>query len=216
MPVHACRSLRAARRVAAIALVLGAAAARRAHGEEAEGRAWAIGGRAAWQRAALSSSGYEARQSFAIGAILVAARRPLVQGGPQLEAGAILSDKRVGRGVEGGTEVVRMRYIELPVLLRLSGRGSAARPYFLAGPVLSLLLDAHIWIDAPTVHVDREHAGIASTDVALLVGAGVEVPLGSVAPIVDIRYAHGFGAVADDAGGAQRSRVLAVSAGALF
>ena len=207
--------------VLALLVAVGAALSgvARADGTEARTwatRLWAVGTRAAVQGTGLSDGDHEMRHGFAIGGVFLRGIDTLAQGGCQFLAEVLLSDKRVARHIEGGTEVVRMRYIDVPLLLRWRVRGGGASPYFVAGPVLSFLVDAHIWIDAPTVQVDRQHHGIASTDVAFQLGIGAEVPLGLATPTLDLRYSHGFGTIADDATGAKRTRVFALSLGILF
>jgi len=191
--------------------------AARADGPDA--RAWAIGGRGALQRTSFNAgSSYKPRYSFAIGGVLVVGGDALAHGGIQFQGELVLSDKKVAiEGGEGGTsEVLRMRYIDIPLLVRLSARTAAARPFLVAGPVVSALIDAHEWIDSPTVHVDREHKGIESSDFAFQLGAGAEMPLGFVTPTLDFRYAHGFGAITGGEGTPRRTRVFALSLGALF
>jgi len=109
-------------------------------------------------------------------------------------------------------DVVRLTYVEIPVLLHLDVlQRHRNAVYLLAGPSIAFLLRASYEADAMTENIRND---VSNVDVGLLVGAGVE--LGHV--IFDVRYGWGMRTVFHDGdtGGNFKNRAFSVMAGIRF
>jgi hypothetical protein len=91
-------------------------------------------------------------------------------------------------------------YLEIPILgkLRFQDAVAGMTPYFFAGPALGLELscdltgkqgDAYLFYlcDGPPVHFDKRQ----KVDIGVMLGAGIEMPVGVGSVIVDLAYDRG-------------------------
>jgi hypothetical protein len=109
-------------------------------------------------------------------------------------------------------DVVRLTYVEIPIMLHLDVLQRHRNAVFLlAGPSIAFLLRASYEADAMTENIKND---VSNVDVGLHVGAGVE--LGHV--VFDVRYGWGMRTVFHDGdtGGSFKNRALSVMAGIRF
>ena len=109
-------------------------------------------------------------------------------------------------------DVVRLTYVEIPILLHVDVLQRHRNSVFLlAGPSIAFLLRASYEADAMTEDIKND---VSHVDVGLLVGAGAE--LGHL--IFDARYGWGMRTVFHDGdtGGSFRNRTFSVMAGIRF
>ena len=96
--------------------------------------------------------------------------------------------------VPSRTEInLDLAYIEVPVLLKYFITNDVARPYVIAGPSFGFLSKAEevISLDAEEQTLDVKD-DFESTDLSILFGGGVDVPMGSATFFLDGRYAIGL------------------------
>jgi len=101
--------------------------------------------------------------------------------------------------------------IAVPVLVRA---------FLVAGPELAFKRQARLWTERGGVRTDDDDfdSTVASTDVALDIGAGVEIPAGGVSLVLEGLYSHGLKDIADDPDDEEvvKTRTLYVTAGVRF
>jgi hypothetical protein len=110
------------------------------------------------------------------------------------------------RSVQFGTTTledgrIRLTYLHLPVLARLSASAGPVRPYVKFGPKLGLLLaakaEAHSTSTGGDIETDIKDSA-ADFDLALQFAGGLEFPVATVRGLVEVGYGLGFVNVFDD------------------
>lgn len=95
----------------------------------------------------------------------------------------------LSEGFENEEGMLKMSYLEVPVLLKLSLRASPTRPYLVVGPTIGFLRSAKLSDGSNKFDIK---SSVNDRDVSLIVGAGLRVPAGKVAMFVEGRYAYGL------------------------
>ncbi len=127
----------------------------------------------------------------------------------------------------GGTDDVRLDYLEIPVLLRFEGgSGGAVNPHLYVGPSVAFNVGCNITTSGggvvPSVSSDctRDNFEPKSLDWGAIVGAGVDLSLGGIGVTGGARYGVGLANISRDDNAALEQRVrngtLTVYAGVLF
>lgn len=103
---------------------------------------------------------------------------------------------------------IRLAYIEIPVLAKLTFGGTRVRPSIFAGPAVAIAASCEVefvevadpveCIDPPEEGVDV--LDVKSTDFGAVLGAGLEYGLGTTAILVDGRLGLGLTSIADSEG----------------
>ena len=112
---------------------------------------------------------------------------------------------------------LRLRYVEVPVLLRmnLAGADDRAAVYLLGGASLGLYLSGEQRADGETDDVPEE--AIGGNDMALLLGAGLRLPLaGGLTPFAEVRLQEGLADIAQAGDVRYRNVGVAFVAGLRF
>jgi hypothetical protein len=112
-------------------------------------------------------------------------------------------------------ESIRLSYMELPMLLRVSSRRRWARPYLVAGPELGYLLRARVHTTTRDRSVSKNSKdSFKKLDFALALGGGLVVPAGGPSVFVEARGSLGLWGIVQR-GGLQRweARRFLVGAG---
>ena len=91
---------------------------------------------------------------------------------------------------------IKLAYLHIPVLAKLSTPVGSTRPYVKFGPQLGFLLDAKAEAESSsfsggTVEMDVGDS-TAGVDFALQFAAGLEFPVATVRGFVEVGYAHGL------------------------
>jgi len=118
-----------------------------------------------------------------------------------------------------GTGKVKVEYLEVPVLAVLPfPLASGINPYLMAGPDVAFEIGCEL-DEAPAdedfveCHHQIESTGRKRTDVGVTVGAGLELPFGPGALLIEGRYNLGLLNMSQDSDVAIKSRTPAVLAG---
>ena len=127
------------------------------------------------------------------------------------------------------TDALHLLYVQVPVLARveLSAGHSGLRPYVAGGPYVGWMLKCSGYLMQPTasglpsqVAGDSTSVGAACLnqgtrrlEVGVAASAGVRVPLGSVAGLVDVRYERGLSNVVQSVWGEAHNHALVASVG---
>lgn len=174
-----------------------------------------FGGRLAVNNATIAFSegdeGVDSRTGIAIGAVLL--WRMSHKLAIQLEG----SYSQKGAAAEEGLDSVTIAfdYFEIPVLLRYTF-GSRIKGFFFGGLALGLLVNAQLITDVGGETMEQDIDDVKSTDVAAVLGGGIEIPMGAGALFADLRYWLGFTDLDDVDGSTSRNRVGSLSVGYLF
>jgi hypothetical protein len=101
---------------------------------------------------------------------------------------------------ETGKSTLKLSYLTIPAAIKVSiGESTGPRPFVKFGPELGILLSAKIKLDGflgETTELDVKD-NLKSSDLAILGGAGVEVPLGEMfSGVVEAGYEFGLTDVA--------------------
>jgi hypothetical protein len=91
---------------------------------------------------------------------------------------------------------IKLSYIELPVMFRLSARGGSVRPYALLGPSVGYLTAAKVRSMGHEADVQDQFEKI---DFGIGVGAGLLFPAGRASIFVEGRYTFGLLDISKDA-----------------
>jgi len=165
-----------------------------------------------------SSESIHATGGFVLGAFITSSVGPLLSLQPEL-----LLTWKGGETDEvlGSQAKVRLTYLEVPILLKLSPSRGRVRPAFLVGPAISLLLDGNSRARTPFGTVESDITDeIETLDLGLVFGGSLEVGAGRGAVVVDIRYTLGLLDIDERREGENqrelRNRVLTLSLGFLF
>jgi hypothetical protein len=114
---------------------------------------------------------------------------------------------------------LRLSYVELPVLLRVSFGTGSFRPYLLTGPTVGYLTNAKAQDLASGQEMDVLDT-FKRTDVGASFGGGFSVPLGGARVFLEGRYSLGFKNILketpDTAGSTLKTRGVQVAAGVTF
>lgn len=98
-------------------------------------------------------------------------------------------------------------YVEMPVLVRLSlAPGARVRPFLAAGPAFGMRIACNVELTSTIGTQDwtcrdferSANTDVGKTDLSGVLGAGVELPLGSMQGTVAARYTRGFSSVLGD------------------
>lgn len=121
-------------------------------------------------------------------------------------------------GVELGefTTTFQINYLEIPVLVRAALGSSPV--HVLAGPALAFNKSSKITAsNVPGFgDIDEEWDGIAGTDIGLVFGVGVDLPVGFGEIVFDARYTLGLSNVNDTNGAEIKNRAFLISGGVAF
>jgi hypothetical protein len=115
----------------------------------------------------------------------------------------------------GYTTSTRIRYIDVPVLAKIGFlHDSSIQPSLFAGPALALCLSAKSTFEGGGTETELDVKDqIRPVDVGLVVGGGLDFPIGGRSYGVELRYSKGLtNAVGDEANGTAHNDVLAVMA----
>jgi outer membrane protein with beta-barrel domain len=125
------------------------------------------------------------RTGYGLGAVLGRELRDDLS----LELQPVFITKGAKFSSEGETVSLHLSYVEVPLLLKFSRRGPGLRPYVLGGPVLGFRKSATLEASGLSLDFSRE---VKDTDFGLALGAGVKVPAGRAAVLLEGRYALGL------------------------
>ncbi|MGQ0721364.1 MAG: porin family protein [Candidatus Eiseniibacteriota bacterium] len=130
-----------------------------------------------------------------------------------LQAEALYSVKGDAESADGYTASTHMTYIDVPVVAKIGFlHGAPFRPSLFLGPELSVNLSASSKLEGEgnTIDVDVKDQ-VNPVDVGLVVGGGVDFPLGGRSYGVELRYSKGLSnAAGESANGDARNDVIAV------
>jgi hypothetical protein len=212
-----CRTMTALGCAALVASVLGVRSARAGDSAGMHLRVFALANHAntvasyrdLWSETWRTGIGYHSVDSLGLGAGL---EWPL---GGRLSVGAELTLVRKGWQLEGESWK-HLRYAEVPLLLRLNVAGSdrGAALYLLGGGSLAFYLSGETSTAGTTAPVDN--AEVASSDLALVGGAGLRLPLSRLSPFAEIRLQEGLKDVQQSASQRARNVGVALVAGVRF
>ncbi|MGE0552193.1 MAG: porin family protein [Gemmatimonadales bacterium] len=120
---------------------------------------------------------------------------------------------------DGISGVVKLDYIQIPVLAQLRFPSSgAAVPFLIAGPAIGFKASCKVKADAGAISAefdcddpDEDFIPFKSTDLSGVLGLGVEVS----GLTISARYTHGFSNINNEAGALEkvRNRVFSVAVG---
>jgi hypothetical protein len=116
------------------------------------------------------------------------------------------------------TGSIRLSYLELPALLRVTVGGDRVQPYLVAGPTLAYLLTARIRGESGGTTADEDAEDtFEKIDLGLSAGGGVRVPAGRASVFIEGRYSLGLWNIGKDAREDKlKTRGVQVGAGLTF
>ena len=123
-----------------------------------------------------------------------------------LSAGATITDSE--ESVE-----VNLTYIDIPILFRYMIGSGDTRPYVEVGPAIGLLSKAEFKDDDGTEDIKDETKG---TNMSVVFGAGVDVPMGNNTIFAGARYALGTTDISDTDGIEVKTSAIQVVVGFKF
>jgi hypothetical protein len=143
------------------------------------------------------------RRVGAMGGILVVAP---VRPGVAIEPEVIFTMKGADFSDIEGSGSVKMSYVEVPVLLRVSiPTSTAARPFFYAGPSVSFRASCNFeatgedfGADLSCDQLESQGVEFKSVDYGLIVGAGASFDLSGKLVTLSVRYDHSFAKIIED------------------
>lgn len=130
-----------------------------------------------------------------------------------LLAEALYSVKGDSETGGGYTATTRLSYIDVPVLAKIGFmHGSPAQPSLFLGPSMALNISANAKLESDAGDLDVDVKDQVNTlDFGLVVGGGVDFPLGKHTCGVELRYSKGLtNAAGESANGTAHHDVLAV------
>jgi hypothetical protein len=130
-----------------------------------------------------------------------------------LRTEALYSVKGDAESGDGYTAKTRMSYIDVPVLARVGFmHDAAARPSLFVGPSLAVNLSAKSTFEGGGSDADVDVKDkVRPLDVGIVVGGGVDIPLGGHTYGLELRYTKGLSnAAGEEAHGSAHNDVLAV------
>ncbi len=139
-------------------------------------------------------------------------------GGIAIQGEALLVTKGADIPRTNGTDKVRFRDVEFPVLARLSFMDALpVKPFIVAGPSFGYNLDATIDPADPALP-KQDLKDVRKLDTAFAAGAGARLPLGAMGLTLEARYSSSLSDVQKDATNAipGRNAVFTFMAGLVF
>jgi outer membrane protein with beta-barrel domain len=145
---------------------------------------------------AFGDSTSNTRNGFVVGAFLAF---PL-GGTVSLQPEALFAQKGAKFDFTDFETTLKIDYVEVPLLIKARFGGDGIRPYLFAGPYFGFRMKAEVEVDAgeagnTTDDLEDETKG---TDYGAVAGAGLEIPAGNGAFLVEARYARGLTSIASD------------------
>ena len=109
----------------------------------------------------------------------------------------VLAVSKGAKGTTTGAQGLKLDYLEIPVLLRLSlSRELGMRPHVYAGPYLGFQLDCSVKGSSADCN-DLPGVSTHTVDVGGIVGGGLDFDLGPLVLTGGVRYGFGVSTVAD-------------------
>ena len=154
------------------------------------------------------------RAGFIVGASMVAP----VTANVAIEPQVLFTSKGANFEDSSGGGSITMNYIQVPLLVRVSGGGSGrARPFVFAGPAIALKascdlegIEAGVSASISCDQTESETLKFKSVDYGVIVGAGLAFDVSGKTFSVGARYDHSLADI-DDASGI-RHRVISLMA----
>jgi len=110
-----------------------------------------------------------------------------------------------------------VEYLEIPVLAKIIISTGETKPYLLAGPALGVLLSSKGEVEVGGISVSDELEDVKSIDFGLILGAGINIDLGTGTLLFDARYNLGLTSIDDSADdGDIKNSVISFNVGYLF
>ena len=98
-----------------------------------------------------------------------------------------------------GTVDMKLAYLEIPVLFKLSLGTGSTKPYLMAGPTIGLNLSANMEMSMGGTSVEVDVSDLTETiDYGLAFGGGVSFPLGNNSLFIEARYTLGLADIAKE------------------
>ncbi|MFN8176391.1 MAG: outer membrane beta-barrel protein [bacterium] len=126
---------------------------------------------------------------------------------------ALYSVKGDAESSGGYTASTHVTYLDVPVLAKMAFRRDAtARPSLFLGPLMAFNLAAHSTLTGNGTNVDLDVKDqVRSLDLGVVVGGGVDFPVGGRTYGVELRYSKGLSnAAGESANGTAHNDVIAV------
>lgn len=161
----------------------------------------------------LSEGDADVRTGFT-GGLVIELGLPLMPLG--VETGLYYSQKGSSNEANGGTETLKLDYLEVPVLAKFSlGPPGPISPSFVIGPYAGYLLNSEFEgeneFGSGTINLDDD---TETVDFGLIAGVGVDFNLGLTKVNVQTRYGYGLVDAFEDED--SKNRVLSITAGIMF
>jgi len=126
-----------------------------------------------------------------------------------------------GSEVEDSEADVKLKldYVEVPVLLYVPLMQSGVSPYLIGGPAVAFEIGCNAEAAEGGVEVSVECDGgdflpdRKKVDLGAIAGAGISLPMGPGAALVEGRYTFGFSKITEDVDGSAKNRSLGVMVG---
>ena len=160
------------------------------------------------------------RTGFIAGVSMIAPTSPNVAIEPQV----LFTSKGAKFTDSGGSGSFRMNYIQVPLLVRISGSESGSsgmRPFVFGGPAIALKascdlggVDEGVSASISCDQLEEEGVKFKSVDYGVIIGVGVAFSVGGQTLSLGARYDHSFGDI-DEASGI-RHRVISITAAREF
>jgi len=110
-----------------------------------------------------------------------------------------------------------VEYLELPVLAKIILSTGETKPYLLAGPALGILLSSEGKVEMGGISISDELEDVKSIDFGLVLGAGIDIDLGTGTLLFDARYNLGLTSIDDSVDdGDIKNSVISFNVGYLF
>lgn len=146
---------------------------------------------------AFGDSQSKTRNGFVVGAFLAFPLGDTIA----LQPEALFAQKGAGFDFADVDTTLKLDYVEVPLLLKARfGSDGALRPYLFAGPYAGFRTKAEVEVDAGDdgSSTDSLEDETKSVDYGVVAGAGLEIPAGSGAFLLEGRYARGLTTIASD------------------
>jgi hypothetical protein len=129
-----------------------------------------------------------------------------------IQAEALYSVKGDSETDGGYTASTQLSYIDIPVLAKIGFlHGGAAQPSLFLGPSMAFNVGASSTLEGPGTNTELDvQEQVRQFDFAVVVGGGVDIPVGRNTLGLDVRYSKGLSDVGDGANGSAYNDVIAV------